>query len=208
MKPFNLAASAVTLAMVCGTLSCSSSPPAPAGSGATGVPGAQPMLAPHLPRSVANGTASMTGPVAPQQILRPVIQLPLRNQAELTHLLHDLYDPKSRKFHQYVSVSDFTARFAPMARDYAAVVAWTKKNGLKVIATTPNRRLIAAEGANGGGGRRVGHRRRGDFRNACGWRAGSRGAGRARTRREILACACRLNFASSRALLRTRSSIG
>jgi subtilase family serine protease len=146
MKPFNLAASAVTLAMVCGTLSCSSSPPAPAGSGATGVPGAQPMLAPHLPRSVANGTASMTGPVAPQQILRPVIQLPLRNQAELTQLLHDLYDPKSRKFHQYVSVSDFTARFAPTARDYAAVVAWTKKNGLKVIATTPNRRLIAAEG--------------------------------------------------------------
>ncbi|HEY1313200.1 MAG TPA: S53 family serine peptidase [Steroidobacteraceae bacterium] len=147
MKPFNLAASAVTLAMIFGTISCSSSPPAPAGSGATAVPGAQPMLAPHLPRSVADGTAAMTGPVGAQQILRPVIQLPLRNQAELTQLLHDLYDPKSRKFHQYLSVSDFTARFAPTARDYAAVVAWAKRNGLKVIATTPNRRLVAVEGS-------------------------------------------------------------
>jgi xanthomonalisin len=139
------ATSALTLAIVgwC-CLSCSSNPPAPAGSDAIA---GQPMLAPHIPPPVADGTASMTGAPSPQQVLRPVIQLPLRNQAELTQLLHDLYDPKSSKFHKYLSVSAFTERFAPSARDYQAVISWAKRNGLKVVATTPNRRLIAAEGS-------------------------------------------------------------
>jgi subtilase family serine protease len=148
MKLCRSAASAVTLAAIVGSVSCSSSPPAPAGSqNEAAVPGAQPMLVPHLPRSVANGTATVMGAVSLQQPLRPVIQLPLRNQAALTQLLHDLYDPTSRQYHKYLSVSDFTERFAPTASDYAAVVAWAKKNGLKVIATTPNRRLVAVEGS-------------------------------------------------------------
>jgi subtilase family serine protease len=148
MKLCRSAASAVTLAAILGSVSCSSSPPAPAGSqNEAAVPGAQPMLVPHLPRSVANGTATVMGAVSLQQPLRPVIQLPLRNQAALTQLLHDLYDPTSRQYHKYLSVSDFTERFAPTASDYAAVVAWAKKNGLKVIATTPNRRLVAVEGS-------------------------------------------------------------
>ena len=147
MKLCRSAASALTLAAIVGSVSCSSSPPAPAGQNEAAVPGAQPMRVPHLPRSVANGTATLMGAVSLQQTLRPVIQLPLRNQAALTQLLHDLYDPTSRQYHKYLSVSDFTERFAPTASDYAAVVAWAKKNGLKVIATTPNRRLVATEGS-------------------------------------------------------------
>jgi hypothetical protein len=49
-----------------------------------------------LIRKVANGQAAMTGAVSsPQQRLNLAIHLPLRNQAELTQLLHDLYGPKS-----------------------------------------------------------------------------------------------------------------
>ncbi len=47
----------------------------------------------------------------PQQRLKLALHLPLRNQAELTRLLHDLYDPKSPKFHKYISVAEFTERF-------------------------------------------------------------------------------------------------
>jgi subtilase family serine protease len=104
------------------------------------------MLAPHLPRTVAEGKAAMAGPVSPKERLKLAIHLPLRNQAELTQLLHDLYDPKSPKFHKYLSVSQFTERFAVTARDYGTVVAWAKKNGLTVTAQTPNRRLLAVEG--------------------------------------------------------------
>jgi xanthomonalisin len=142
MKNLKVAASVVNLAIVvaCG-ISCSSVPPPPAG--AVG----HAMLVPHLPRAVANGKAAMTGAVSPQQRLNLAIHLPLRNQAELTQLLHDLYDPKSPNFHKYLSVSGFTKRFAVTAADYNAVVAWAKANGLAVTAKTPNRRLLAVQGS-------------------------------------------------------------
>src|ERR1700678_1240933 len=142
MKDLKIAASVVNLAIfVSCSISCSSVPRPPAG--AVG----HAMLAPHLPRAVANGQAAMVGAVSPQQRLKLAIHLPLRNQAELTQLLHDLYDPKSPSFHKSLSVSEFTKRFAVTARDYGTVVAWAKANGLKVTAKTPNRRLLAVEGS-------------------------------------------------------------
>src|ERR1700676_2275619 len=96
MKHLKVAASAVILAIFvsCG-ISCSSVPPPPA-AGAVG----HAMLAPHIPGAVANGKAAMMGAVSPQQRLKLAIHLPLRNQAELTQLLQDLYDPKSPNFHK------------------------------------------------------------------------------------------------------------
>ena len=144
MKHLKVAASIVNLAIFvsCG-ISCSSIPPPSAAAGGHA------MLAPHLPVAVANGQAAMTGAVSPQQSLNLAIHLPVRNQAELTQLLHDLYDPKSPSFHKYLNVSEFTKRFAVTAADYNAVVAWAKSNGLTVTAKTPNRRLLAVQGSVG-----------------------------------------------------------
>ncbi len=142
MKHLKAAASVVNLAIFvsCG-ISCSSVPPPPAW------PFGHTMLAPHLPETVANGSAAMTGAVSSQQRLQLAIHLPLRNQAELNQLLHDLYDPKSPNFHKYLSVPQFTERFAVTARDYSTVATWAKANGLTVTAKTPNRRLLAVEGS-------------------------------------------------------------
>jgi xanthomonalisin len=98
-----------------------------------------------IPEAVADRRVAMTGAVDPRQSLRLALQLPLRNQAELAQLLRDLYDPKSPKFHKYMSVSAFTRRYGPTAEDYDTVVGWAKSKGLKVTATTPNRRLVAIE---------------------------------------------------------------
>jgi subtilase family serine protease len=130
----------ITILAILTFASCSTAPPSK-------VAGARPMLAPHLPRTVAEGKAPMTGPVGPKQRLKLAIHLPLRNQAELTQLLRDLYDPTSAKFHKYLSVSQFTERYAVTASDYGTVVAWAKQNGLTVTAQTPNRRLLAVEGS-------------------------------------------------------------
>jgi subtilase family serine protease len=89
----------------------------------------------------------MIGAMGLQLRLKLAMQLPLRNQAELTRLLRDLYDPKSPKFHRYMSVSGFTERFGATAGDYNKVVSWARANGLTVTATTPNRRLVAVEGS-------------------------------------------------------------
>ncbi len=98
-----------------------------------------------VPSAVANGNAPVMGAADLQQPLRLALHLQLRNQAELTQLLHDLYDPKSPNFHKYVSVAEFTERFGATAADYGAVVTWAKANGLTVVGTTLNRRLVAVE---------------------------------------------------------------
>jgi xanthomonalisin len=105
------------------------------------------ILASCLPRAVATREAAILGAARPQQRLKLEIQLPVRNQAELTQVLRDLYDPRSPNFHRYLSVAAFTERFGPTAADYRKVVAWAKDKGFNVTATTPNRRLVAVEGS-------------------------------------------------------------
>src|SRR5579862_312679 len=126
MKHLKIAASIVNLTiLVFCTLSCSSVPPSPRGS--SNAPAAafrHGVLASCIPDAVINRRAPMMSAAGPQQRLNLAIQLPLRNQAELTQLLHDLYDPKSPDFHKYISVSTFTKRFGPTSADYNKVVAW------------------------------------------------------------------------------------
>jgi len=145
MKHLELAAAVVSLAIL---ISCSSIPPPPTGPGTvSAVTVGYGTLASCLPEAVVDRKAAVMGPVGSQQRLKLAIQLPLRNQAELTQLLRDLYDPASANFHKYVSVSAFTERFGATAADYNKVVAWAKAKGFTVIATTPNRRLVAVEGS-------------------------------------------------------------
>jgi xanthomonalisin len=147
MKPLQLSALVVALVvLVLGTISCSSNPPPPkATRNAAGASVGSTILAPCIPDAVRNRNAAMMSMVAPQQRMSLALQLPVRNQAELTQLLRDLYDPRSPRFHKYLTVSAFTDRFGPPAADYNNVVAWAKSQGLSVTATTPNRRLVAIE---------------------------------------------------------------
>jgi len=149
MTHLKVAARVVNLAILIScSISCSSVPPSPTRSrNVPAAPVGQRMLAPHLPDAVADGKATKMDTVGLQQRLKLAMQLPLRNQAELTRVLHDLYDPKSPNFHKYLSVSAFTKRFGATAGDYSTVIAWAKANGLRVTATTPNRRLVAVEGS-------------------------------------------------------------
>ena len=147
MKDIKVTASVVNLAILIScSISCSSVPPAPAGSRNGPAGGsAQVTRARCVPDAVANGKAAIAGAANLQQPLKLAIHLPLRNQPELTQLLHDLYDPKSPHFHQYLSMAVFTERFGATAKDYSAVVAWANANGLTVTGTTPNRRIVAVE---------------------------------------------------------------
>ena len=148
MKDLKFIATAVGLAvLISGSLSCSSGPPTPTGSSHVPAAVGQSPRVPHVPESVITGKAPTAGVCDPKQTLDLALHLPLRNNAELTQLLHDLYDPASPSFHKYLSVAQFTERFAPTAKDYNTVVAWAKANGLTVTATTPNRRLVAVEGS-------------------------------------------------------------
>jgi subtilase family serine protease len=148
MKDLKFAASVISLAIVTScSVSCSSAPPAPAGATNAAAVADGRIRAQCIPDAVANGKVATAGTVDAQQTLRLAIHLPLRNQAKLSRLLQDLYDPKSRAFHKYLSAAEFTERFGATARDYDSVVAWAQSHGLTVRATTPNRRLVVVEGS-------------------------------------------------------------
>jgi len=139
--------------MLC-CLSCGTAPPRQSGGKVTTTggevtakKGAYATWAPCIPSAVENRQIPAAGSVDPQERLQLAIQLPLRNQAELTQLLHDLYDPTSPQFHKFLSVSEFTRRFAPTEADYKRVVDWAEAKHLDVIAKTPNRRLVGIEGS-------------------------------------------------------------
>ncbi|HZV34840.1 MAG TPA: protease pro-enzyme activation domain-containing protein, partial [Verrucomicrobiae bacterium] len=78
--------------------------------------------------------------------LRLAIGLPLRNQDALTNLLHDLYDPSSPSYHQYLTPDQFAQQFGPSEQDYQAVIAFAKAHGLTVTGTHSSRQLLDVSG--------------------------------------------------------------
>jgi uncharacterized repeat protein (TIGR03803 family) len=84
---------------------------------------------------------------APWTNLNLVLGLPLRNQAALATLLHDLCDPANPRFHQYLTPGQFAERFAPSERDYQEAAHFAKAHGLRVTGTHANRTLLDVTGA-------------------------------------------------------------
>ncbi len=75
------------------------------------------------------------------------ISLPLRNQAALTNLLQQIYDPASPNFHRYLSPAKFTELFGPTEADYEKVIRFAEANGMKVTSRHSNRMLITVNAA-------------------------------------------------------------
>ena len=101
----------------------------------------------HIPPAVATLHLQPLSRLAASQNLRLAISLPLRNQAALSNLLEQLYDPASPNFHQYLTPEQFTEQFGPTEQDYQAVIAFAQANGLTVTATHPNRVLLDVSGS-------------------------------------------------------------
>src|SRR5580692_10207916 len=65
----------------------------------------------HLPATIAQ--LKPLGHLASSTNLQLAIGLPLRNQAALTSLLQQIYDPASANYHHYLTPAQFTAQFGP-----------------------------------------------------------------------------------------------
>ena len=99
----------------------------------------------HVPAAVKFLTP--TGHLPGTNQLQLAIALPLRNQAALSNLLHELYDPASPNFHHYLTPEQFAERFGPTEADYEAAAAFANANGLRVTMRHPNRVLLDVEGS-------------------------------------------------------------
>lgn len=99
----------------------------------------------HLPAEVMGLQPS--GRLPGTKRLNFIIGLPLRHQSALTNLLQQLYDPRSPRFHRFLTPRQFAQQFGPAARDYASVIAFAKTNGFIVEGTHSNRTLVDLNGS-------------------------------------------------------------
>lgn len=98
----------------------------------------------HVPSIVNHLTAK--GMLPPDTDLKLTIGLPVRNQASLSNLLEQIYDPASPNFHKYLTPDQFTAQFGPSEQDYQAVKDFAAAHGLTVTGTYSNRMLLDVTG--------------------------------------------------------------
>jgi subtilase family serine protease len=100
----------------------------------------------HVREVTLNGQARLVGHLPAGQVMRLVLVLPLRNQAELDNFLRGLYDPSSASYRQFLTVDKFTTRFGPTQEDYDAVIQFAEANGLTVAGTSRNRVNVDVSG--------------------------------------------------------------
>jgi subtilase family serine protease len=79
--------------------------------------------------------------------LNLAISLPLRNQAQLTELLSDIYNPASPNYRHFLTPAEFAEKFGPTEQDYQAVIAFAKANHLRVTTTYANRGIVDVNGS-------------------------------------------------------------
>jgi hypothetical protein len=108
-------------------------------------PGMQ-VLQHHVRNVVTDRRAAFAGAMATDETMHLSIVLPLRNQAGLTSLLAQLYDPASPRYRQFLSVAEFTTQFGPTTDDYQAVVEFAHANGFTVTGDPANRLIVPIRG--------------------------------------------------------------
>jgi len=104
------------------------------------------LLTHHVCDVTLNGQAKFVQPLSPEQNMRLVIVLPLRNEAALDNFLTELYDPSSPSYRQFLTVEQFTTMFGPTKEDYDAVIGFAEANGFTVVGTSRNRMNVNVTG--------------------------------------------------------------
>ncbi len=87
------------------------------------------------------------GPTAASTPITLSLVLPVRNQAQLTALIHKLYNVNDSMYGQYLTPARFTAEFGPTSDQVTAVKAAASRVGLAVLDVSPNNTIIRVGGA-------------------------------------------------------------
>jgi len=94
---------------------------------------AQTVLTHHVRSVVSRGEATTAGRLPANHVMTLNLVLPLRDPAGLKSFLADLYNPASPDYRQFVTPTEFTARFGPTAEDYEKVVRFATSSGFEVV---------------------------------------------------------------------------
>ena len=92
----------------------------------------RPAMTHHVREAVQNGTAKAVGRMPSDQVMSLDLVLPLSDPSGLDAFLADIYNPASPNYHNYLTPTQFTARFGPTQASYDALVDFAKSNGFAV----------------------------------------------------------------------------
>jgi kumamolisin len=101
-------------------------------------------LSSHIPHAVKKMTD--IGATDQSQVIPVTITLKLNNEAELDNRISEMYRVGSPSFHQFLTPSDFNARYAPTDAQVAAETARLAAQGISVQSVSENRVLLHAQG--------------------------------------------------------------
>jgi subtilase family serine protease len=90
----------------------------------------QSLLTRHVREVTLNGQAPFVGRLPATQSMHIDIVLPVCEG--LDSFLHELYNPSSPSFRQFLTVEQFTERFGPSQQDFDALIRFAKTNGFTV----------------------------------------------------------------------------
>ncbi len=107
---------------------------------------AQSVMTHHVRDVVSSGQAQANGRLPGNQVLQLDLVLPLRDPAGLKAFLADVYDPKSPNYRQFLTPTEFTARFGPTADDYETVVRFANTYGFQVVGGSRDGMLVQVKG--------------------------------------------------------------
>ncbi|MGA9587633.1 MAG: protease pro-enzyme activation domain-containing protein [Terracidiphilus sp.] len=107
---------------------------------------AQSVMTHHVRDVVSSGKAQANGRLPGNQVLQLDLVLPLRDPAGLKTFLADVYNPKSPNYRQFLTPSEFTARFGPTADDYDTVLRFAKTYGFEVVGGSRDGMLVQVKG--------------------------------------------------------------
>ena len=108
---------------------------------------AQSVMTHHVRDVISNGKAQTNGRLPGNQVLQLDLVLPLRDPAGLKAFLADVYNPKSANYRQFLTPTEFTARFGPTVEDYETVVRFAKTYGFEVVGGSRDGMLVQVKGS-------------------------------------------------------------
>lgn len=104
-----------------------------------------PVIASGLPRPLADVYVDF-GPAKESARFRALMGFPTRDVEALEQAINDIYDPKSPRFRQYMSVETWMERHAPLESDLEVVERWLTSQGMTIRRRATNRLLVEFTG--------------------------------------------------------------
>jgi subtilase family serine protease len=86
------------------------------------------------------------GPEETSKVISVTVWLNLHNKPALDALVQQIYDKGSPNYHQWLTISQFRAQFAPTAQDVTAVREFLASHNLTVTSVGPNNHFVVARG--------------------------------------------------------------